>query len=283
MAVSDYNRTGEAAMCPTGQLAAPLPLAVGPNTISIANFVAIVSLEEDVNVGDAILVGEEIMRIDDISAWPSIVVSRGCADSVPAEHAAGDVVWFFTNGTGTDNVEYTSGDTIGVKLSPFTFASGEVPLEYVPSHEVTFNWRYLRPYLPGNFKVNGTPWFAGVKKTTPADSGLVFEWVGRNRLSQADQLLGHHEGGVTIEDGVTYTARVYNDMDTLVATYDGITGTTWTYPRASMLTDLPGLTGYVEFFAARDGFDSFFSYRTIVEYRETAGGLGSSLGESLGG
>ena len=281
MAASDYRQTGEAVMCPVATLNGALALEVGPSTINVENFVEVVSRAEDVQVGDAILIDDEVLRIDDIEDWPELTVSRGCGDTIPQAHSDGATVWFFTGNSGNDAIEYASGDTVGVKLAPFSLSGGAVPLEYVPPFEVTFNWRFSRPYAPADFKVNGTPWFTGPKTTTPLDSGVEFTWANRNRLSQADQLVSHDEGNLTVEPGVTYTATVFDNTDTEVNEYTGITGTSWTYARADMITDLPGKIGYVIFRATRDGLDSLFTYR--VNVRVQMSGLGLTLGQHLGG
>lgn len=283
MAVSDYSQTAEAVMCPTATLAIAVPVNGGPSTITVSNFAEVVSLAEDVVAGDEIMIGNEVMKINGVS-WPNLTVGRGCADTIPTAHAVGETVWFFARYTGSDEIQYGSGDTVGVKLAPHSFTGGAVPLEYVPAHEVNFDWRFAKPYPAAQLLANGSPWYAS-HVVDEESEGLVLTWANRNRIEQGDQTLAHHEGSVTIEPGTTYTARVYDDSDTLVASYDDLAGTTWTYPRADMATDLPGGVGYLTFHAVREDFESMQGYRIdfSLEAAPPEGeGLGFNLGFNLG-
>lgn len=282
MAASDYVERGEGILCPVGMLGS----AIGRNPVSdielsITNFEAVVP-GEDVAVGMAVMVNDEIMRVDDIDGWPVIEVSRGCADTVPQEHDADSLVWFFSNSGGTDGREYVATDTVAVKMSNFTFSGGSVPVEHTPAHDLTFNWRFSRPYAPANVMVAGERWFVRTFRMGPYDTGLEVEWAHRDRVGQADQLLGHTEGSVGPEVGQTYTVRIYDDTDTLIHTYTGLTGTVWEYERAEALTHFPtGGLGYMTLCSTRLSLDSWQSYR--IDFRISLGGLGEVLGENLGG
>ncbi|MCG3063819.1 hypothetical protein L7Q73_33775, partial [Pseudomonas aeruginosa] len=78
--------------CPTGLLAAELPLAAGPSVVTLTN----ASRLEDVTVGQAAVVDDEIVRVDAVNyASGTVTLARGCADTVPAKHLAGARVWFY--------------------------------------------------------------------------------------------------------------------------------------------------------------------------------------------
>lgn len=277
MAASDYEVRAQGNICPSGFLQA----AVGhlDTTFTITGFKA--STPTPLKVGMAAMVGAEIVRVESITL-PDITVARGCADTLPAPHAADVRVWFFSEDAVGDQREYTATDTVGVKVLPFTQASGPVPIVAVPPVSVTFNWRHQRPYAPGNLQVKGTPWFDGPKNFAAADTQLTFTWAHRDRLLQADQLIGHTEASVGPEPGVTYTAVVKDHTGTVVRTVAGITGTTWNYTRVMASADLTATDGSIEFFSVRAGLDSWEKY--VVQVRLAAGGgLGETLGENLGG
>lgn len=278
MAANDYELLTDGPLCPIGYLASPVGL--GDTVITITDFRQVAGASEDLVLGMAIMINDEIMKLGS-TTLPTLTVSRGCADTIPASHDTASVAWFFDNDAGTDGREYTAASTIGVKLLPFTGSGGSVPLEHAPPHALTFNWRFIRPYPPAQFECRGAAWHSEVFEITSTNGGAIFTWVGRNRIVQADQLVGHAESGVTPESGTTYTARVYKADDTLVRTVTGITGTTWTYAFSQAIGDLPTKEGYVTIHSVRDGFESLHGYRTDVVVRSA--GLGEALGLNLGG
>lgn len=278
MAANDYDLLADGALCPIGYLASPV--GPGDTAITIANFQPVAGVSEDLAVGMAVMIDNEILRLGS-TTLPTLTVRRGCADTIPASHDTASVAWFFDNDTGTDGREYTAASTIGVKLLPFTGSGGSVPLEHAPPHALTFNWRFFRPYPPAQFKCRGESWHSQMFELTSTNGGATFTWVGRNRLVQADQLIGHNEAAITPEPGTTYTVRIYRADGTLVRTVSGSTGTTWTYSYAQALNDLPAREGYVTVHAVRDAFESLQGYRTDLIVR--GGGLGETLGLNLGG
>lgn len=268
MAATDYTQTGDSPACPVGTLLTAItPLQA---EFALDDFYEVAGFSAgDLVVGMAVLIDDEVCRLDDF-AFPFITVSRGCADTVPAAHAPGAVVWFFSENAGSDNIEYLAGETIAVKASPYTTTGETVPVEYTPALEVTFNSRFARPYPPADFKCQGSSWSEGVKFASAEDTGFLFTWAHRDRLLQRDQLLGHTEASIGPEVGTTYSAEVYNGSNALVNTFLGITGTSWEYPIADALADLPGLLGYVIFYSERDGLESLQSYRTDIEIQVQA-------------
>lgn len=277
MAANDYELLTDGPLCPIGYLASPI--GPGDSTVTIADFKSVAGASEDLVLGMAIMINDEIMKLGS-TTLPTLTVSRGCADTIPASHDAASVAWFFDNDTGSDGREYTAASTIGVKLLPFTGSGGSVPLEHAPPHALTFNWRFIRPYPPAQFKCRGAAWHSQVFEITTS-SDAIFTWVERNRLVQADQLIAHHEASVAAEVGTTYTVRVYDTTDTLKRTVSGIAGTSWTYTYANATSDIPSRAGYVTLHSVRDGFESLQGYRTDIQLG--APGLGEALGINLGG
>lgn len=282
MSASDYTIRSQGVMCPMGYLGSPV--GRGSVTLNVTGLKLVSTVDEDIVVGMGVLVNGEVMRVEAV-ALPNITVARGCADTIPQEHPLNSKVWFFSRNASTDNREYTATSTIGVKLLPFTMSGGAVPIANAPPLALTFNWRFTRPYPPANFKCKGVPWYSSTMVTLPSDTGLTFTWAHRDRIVQADQLLGHTESSVGPEAGVTYTARIYSDAGALIRVVTGIAGESWLYARFDAETDFPvgSETGYVEFASVRDGLESWQFYRTFIEVSYTAGGLGEVLGDNLGG
>jgi hypothetical protein len=191
-------------------------------------------------------------------------VKRGCADTIPAPHGAGLICWIFdASTTGGDRKEWNAGETIGVKVSPYT-VSGAVPMELVVPIALPMNFRMARPYPPAKVMVNGGRWFANpsIDDTTPA---LFFSWVHRDRVLQADRLIGHDDATIGPEPGVTYTMRVYHAVTkALVREEVGINGTGYTYQRSQATHDQGNPNEVVNptftLTASRDGLDAWQQY-----------------------
>ncbi len=231
MSNADYSLTGNGSFCTVATLAdniAPLT-----NTFTLTNLKSVGP--GDRFVGMAVLIDDEIVRLDGIGT-NTISVSRGCADTVPAEHAAGADVWFFETAASSNNVEYVASGDIAVKILPAT-TSATMPIEYSPPIALEFNSRFIRPYPPADFKVDGSPWYTEGITLNDLNTALSFTWVHRNRVVQQDVLIGHSESSVSPEAGTTYTARIYlASDDSLLRTVTGITGTSWNYT-ATMADD----------------------------------------------
>lgn len=264
MAASDYEVGTTGTMCPVGYLASDLN--PGDTIISITGFSAVEGEEADLVLGMGLMINGEIMRLDS-KVLPDLTVARGCADTIPrpTAHPVGSTVWFFSRDLASDNREYAATEVVGVKLLPFTGSGGSVPVEYAPPHELVFNWRHIRPYPPGDFKCKGEAWYSSVKLMAFDQNELIFTWAHRDRLTQADQLVGHLESSVGPEVGTTYVARVYDSFGVQVREETGITGTTWSYTRLMAVSDsMEDKSGYIDIYSERDGFESWQGYRTQI-------------------
>lgn len=254
MAANDYEVLDNVPMCPIGYLAA----AIGPTdtAIEIVGFQSVEGADVDLTIGMAVMINDEIMRLNSLTL-PTLSVSRGCADTLPAKlHPANSVVWFFDTDAGTDGREYTAASTIGVKLLPYTGGGGDVPIEHAPPHALTFNWRFTRPYPPADIRCNGVPWDGQPQGFDEASNTLNLSWVHRNRILQADQLIGHTEASVTPEAGTTYGITVHKQSGEVVRSVTVNSGTTWNYTLSQALSDAMGASGYIELGSQRDGFTS---------------------------
>ena len=229
-------------------------------------------LEEPVGVGDALMIDGEVMYLQALSG-DIMTVKRGCSDTVPIRHVANAAVWFFRS-TNSNMREYVGGDVIGVKVLPFIPSSTRLPIEAADPKELTFNYRFIRPYPPGQMRGNGMRWYTHMLLTGDEPT-LNLTWVDRNRVVQSDVLVGHDEGGVAPEPGTHYRFRVYNHNNQLVRTETGILGNSVNYHWAQAINDFgvplvlpPGhdFAGRMFFETMRDGYNSWTGYdiRLIV-------------------
>ena len=281
MANSDYKgNTPTSSFTPMATLAMPLDYLDRTVYLGRANFPRIDSLK----VGMAALVGNEFLKVTALGPG-SVAVARGTADTVPAKHVENSYIWFIDNSVvGTDGKEHSAGETTSVKYSPTTAGGGRYPIESSNIDTVTYNWRFYRPYPPGQMRANGDRWF--IKQTLTADtSTLTLTWAHRDRLLEADQLVDHDVESIGPEPGTSYTVRIYNAADELLRTEPGIMSDVkdrwgvpiapaWTYTWAQAMQDFgfPGgeqigasLNGKLTLFSTRDGFDSWQGYEIEFE------------------
>lgn len=271
MANDDYIKKGAGAFASLLALDAPLD----GFTDTIAYTRIRLARPDGLRVGMVAMVGEEIMRVEAVGEM-SIKVKRGCADTIPALHGVDDVVWIFDVGTlGGDRVERSATEIVGVKVSPFTVGGGGVPVGNIPPDQVTFNWRYFRPYPPGRMRVNAQRWpvVPTLNDDVPA---MHLTWAHRDRVLQADQLIGHDDESIGPEPGTTYTLRIIHPVTRkVVRTESGIRGNEFMYWRGKALYDLgmPAevLSPFWTFHAMREGFESLQGYggQVAVEPNET--------------
>ena len=197
---------------------------------------------DQVEIGSAALWGDEIVRVVslDISTG-AVVFGRGCADTVPQSHAAGERIWFITGDAAIDSTEYVSGETLAVKLLTNT-GSQQLDIAVAAAMSVPFSGRQIRPYPPGKLLINGSAYPQYIK------GALSLSWAHRDRLTQADQLVDTTSASIGPEAGTTYTARLYGETDTLLRTYSGLTGTgvTWTAEEADSSLTIGGETGSID-------------------------------------
>lgn len=202
--------------CPT----AVIDSALTPSTISV-------NISSGINLS-AVVVGNYAQINSELIVVSSIVGSlftfeRGTLDTVPIEHASGSRIYFWQDYYGFNNVEYNTAEVIDLKVLPVT-GLGQLSLINATTAQITFNQRALKPYPPGNFKINDEYF----PTTIEADT-IDITWSHRDRLQQtAPTLISFLDTNVGPEVGTTYNGYVYDDdTDVLITSASGITGTTW--------------------------------------------------------
>ncbi|WVW77412.1 tail protein [Stenotrophomonas phage vB_SmaS_Bhz59] len=207
---------------------------------------------DTVEINSWLILGTEIMSV--VSLAPgSLTVKRGVLDTVPVAHAEGEVIHFADAFTEIDPTEYVDSDTVNVKLLPVT-GQGSLPIDSATAMPVNVAARAVRPYPPGNFKVNDEYF------PTALEGNLELTWASRNRLQQTGgTMVGFPDGDVTPEAGTTYTVRATNVVSSVVLVeHTGLTTTSDTI----LVGSLSGVTRLrLELFSVRDGYESY-QYQT---------------------
>lgn len=278
MANKDYKVTNTRAsdFTPLAELADQIDYLQHELPLGRTNFARIDILQ----VGMACLCDDEFMQIIAITST-GVTVKRGVADTVPARHAGLSLIWFFDNTLmGADGVEHSAGETNSVKYSPYTIGGGSMPISNSEIDTVTYNWRFFRPYPPGQMRVRGQRWY--IPQHLAADNpNMLFTWAHRDRILEADRLFDHDVTNIGPEPGTTYIARIYDHNGNLKRTvtdimavvrnkYGQLIPPSWNYTWQQAMTDLgfenPAaeseiVQGFITFHSIRQGFDSWQGYR----------------------
>lgn len=199
-----YESQGVADFSPHAVLAAP---ASRTDTVLACVDVGELGL---VDAGDFVQVGDELMAL--VSVDPStneVTVGRGVMDTVPVEHAAGDVVYAWDSYAYVGQTQYVAGENVDVKLLPVT-GQGTLDEASAPADTVAMAGRAARPYPPGNVKIGGAYW------PTTASGTFTVTWAHRNRLDQQDVLVPFPSGDVTPAPNTRYGLRFLDSSDALI-------------------------------------------------------------------
>lgn len=214
----------------------------------------------------------ECCRVDAIDvAAGTLTLGRGCADTLPAPHAANSRIWFFDGFAGADATEYTAAETIDVELLTNTGSAQLDPSVATPVG-VIFGQRQARPYVPAGLTINTKPWYA---PDAPVIANVTLAWANRDRIGQADQLLDCTQAGTGPETGATCTLRIYDSNSVLIRTLESITGESYVYTP-------PGDGAYMlEFESTRDGIASWEKYAVAFDFVASLQMLVSEVGDQL--
>lgn len=288
MALTDYKIDGSGNFTPIATLLG----AVEPAD-TVIYYAELRNEGVQIDAGTMMLVGTEIMRVDEFRAG-SVVVGRGCGDTIPKKHAAGIPVWFITssNVVGRNKTAYASGEEIGVKPLPSTVNQPTLELSKAPAEGFRFAQRFARPYPPGNVQANGSPWYtSGLSMNS--DTPLTITWAHRDRVTQADQLVAHSEASVGPETGVTYDVRILNSDGIVVSQNADIAGSSFAFSMSDAVVafgineasaDPVVVNATARLVTIRAGLEATEHYDIPFKITYTQPyGLGCRLGVSLGG
>lgn len=97
----------------------------------------------------------EIIRLDavDIDAG-TMSLGRGCADTIPKDHAAGSRIFIYRRLAAADPTQRIAGETIDAKILVNSYSQRLDP-GLASTMQVEFASRAARPYPPGDIRING--------------------------------------------------------------------------------------------------------------------------------
>jgi len=185
-----------------------------------------------VKVGKYAMIEDEwvsIVSVDPVTK--SVVVNRGVLDTIPVTHPAGSPIWLHQGLFGVDGKIRAVGENVEVKFLPAT-GLGRLPIGGASTNSILLTGRMMRPYPPGNVKVNGTRW-----PTVIGLSEINVSWSHRDRITQTVTFNTQDEADIGPEIGTTYNLRFYGETGTLVRNLTGLTTTSYQYFIGDELAD----------------------------------------------
>lgn len=255
---------------PTGFLDAPIEHLT--TDIAIGNRIDfnIANLEESPTI--LALLGDEWVSVEAFNdGTGGMRIRRGCLDSVPKKHAAGTRLMILQSSSASDPTSRLVGDEVFYK--PIPVGVGQtLNEEDATALSVQFNRRAERPYPPGQFKINGVYY-----PETISGNAITVSWAHRDHESQTVYLVDTTEDSIGPAPGTTYRIKLYNGL-TLVATYDGISGTSWVYPEADQIAHGLVQNLRITLEAVRGGLSSWQAHDHTVSRRGYGFGYGASYG-----
>lgn len=202
-----YTLQDPVAFAPSALLAADIGDDPAERTITVEAWSGL----NEVTTGTLAAIGNELVRIDEVSAT-SLSLGRGCLDTVPQPHPAGTPVICWQQLANASEAAFAAGETVGVKMLPET-GFGTLPLAQAPEDTVTLASRAIRPLPPGNLRGNGV---SVVNPNTLNLGPILLTWSHRDRLAQTSLVFDAYDAGdIGPEPGVSYTAEIrWVDPDT---------------------------------------------------------------------
>ncbi|HET7301626.1 MAG TPA: hypothetical protein VFJ01_13350 [Oleiagrimonas sp.] len=247
--------------CATGTLTATLADEPGPSTITLTNTDRL----DQVVVGSAVRIDDEVCRVDAIDPLTgSVTLGRGCADTVPAMHAATARAWFSDTYRGSDLTEYHTGDTVSAKLLTRT-AEGVLDEASAPATSISIMARHVRPYPPQKVRINGD------YAPSTVTGAMTVAWARRNRGYIGKDLVDTNAADVAPQADVRESLAFYDANDNLLVSRDDIDDSS-----ADVVLDYTGGVTMVLGTINDDG-DSWQQQTRTFDYTPPGGTTASSI------
>jgi hypothetical protein len=157
----------------------------------------------------------------------TLTVRRGMFDTNPNPHSAGTKILIFSDHNAVSSTEYVEGETVSGKILPVT-TSATLDIGDATAVDVYMYSRAWRPYLPGNFRVNGV--FYAYQGPIPGTDNALWEWSHRDRkLQVGGDFVDYEDGNIGPEAGQTYDLYFYGEGLTILRTITGLTSDSYEY------------------------------------------------------
>lgn len=173
-------------------------------------------VNSDIVVGSYAYIGEEAVRVTAINVnSETMSIARGVLDTVPVNHAVGEIIYFVQDNDGFADTEYSISETINAKALTKT-GQGVLSGTGVAIDSITLEGRFVKPYPVCKVVFNNESFPATLNGG--ADT-LVF-WTYQNRLINGEQGPSTDWYSTTSfpEFGTQVEVKFYGETDNLILT-----------------------------------------------------------------
>lgn len=199
-------------------------------------------------IGDESEAEHEIALIFEVTTggW---TLFRGVLDTVPRAWPAGTPIWTIPSDQDYADVTLRSaGEDVDYRLLPTT-SKGTLDFADAPNESVLLTARPHLPSRPADVTVNG----ADFGSVGAVGSSISVAWANRNRILEISQVLSWVDPTVTPEVGQTTTIYSMTSAGVVLATHNGLTGTSFSVP----VSDFTGhSTGRIRVTSKRGSLES---------------------------
>lgn len=223
---------------------------------------------QDASIDDILQIDHEFMQITAVDLNNSqVTVSRAVFDTAPVKHLSGSVALISNiQFLGVDERSYVDGDQIRVKLVSRTL-QGDLPLNSALTDTVTMTSRFMRPYVAAYMTVNNE-YFPSAVVPRDISGSYNIAWRHRDRVLQADSIVGETSPSIGPEVGTTYTLQIFDsDTNSLLRVVDSIVSPQYEYTANMQISDGGSAVSNLRLVLStrRDTYESFQNF--VLEFQ----------------
>lgn len=215
------------------------------------------------------MVGNELMAYESVTdmgdgTWRLNNVYRGLLDTSPANHLAGDIIWFINESFEPYSRSFASLEQFDMKT--LTSSGGGILDESAAAAKpYTLVNRYDMPLRPANIQVNAEYYPVSIS------GSVTVTWNDRNRTLTAT-LADWDDASQALETNQTTSIKIYDALSVLIHTETGLVGNSYNYPLTQEILDAGTVQTQltIEVYCERDGYVSYDPF-VFTFSRATAG------------
>jgi len=273
VATASWADRQRGSFAPTAIVDMVMPLSASAITLPLVSVLDI----DYVTVGELAIVDNEWLLVTAINlTLNTVTVQRGVLDSVPVVHGSGARIWFAV--PHFIKPAYVTGESAQIRIAPKT-GKGELAVMLAGTLTTTLQGRFIRPYPPGNIRLNGAAYPLAVA------GDLSIGWANRNRINQTASVILQSAGNITEEAGQTTIIRLYDQANALRHTYSGLVGTTQAWTLAQISADGAALSNSLRLEMETSRTDASGTFISLQKHSITVdrAGYGLNYGNYYGG
>lgn len=211
-------------------------------------------------VGSPAWLGDELIRIDAVDEGnKTLIVGRGCGDTLPVHHNGGTVLRFLSEGIEGNTQEYLESESLNWRVLTKTTAETLKP-EFAQVSSLTFTGRQSRPYLPGRIAINDQRYPVTVEKAVE----YAMTWAHRDRLLQVDRLIDCLMDDIGPEPGTEYHLTLTPQGETEPAWSLTLTDNHIVLPYDTNTTSRDAQAHYLQLWTECNGRRSLETFTTLL-------------------